>query len=622
MGTEKKILGIAAMRDGKVVSKFLPGEKPIHLGFGYNSDIMVEEGSGLPESLVFITKSEAPGEWELRLTDEMQAVITSSDGSTLNFKDMKDLGIFPVDSAGHYLLSIKYDDKAEIQAGVTTIHLGFVSPPSRQKRELPKVKKEKAEKLKPSETDNYVLKLIITDSSGERELLPKAGLMTIGQADYNTVSCTSDSQLPRIHTLLESVDGKYRMTLIPCIKGGVIIKDKIIKFSTLIARNLMQKDPATDGQYSWTFDKNVKGIFEVGDTKISFSFVEPPAVEEKEPEPAVIPKVKHIETEYNWEDFASRPHESIAMKGNRQESDRIVLILGIAVATALIIGTVFDKTIVVTIPSKEEVLRSAPTARVAALMQTEQSSSSDNIGEEVVTDMGPGEEMSSGSGETSGGGESSGGVGSAGATAGQQVLSDIGFAAYGTGGGSGGAGVAVGLQQAASSGAGLATGSGGETIVAGSQGGGGSGGLSGLTGYGNGGASTSIEGVSSSDIEQVHTEAEVSFSASSSVSSVDLGVQGRSMSAIRAKINTIKYSVKSAYENILRSNPMAGGTISISFSITPSGSVTGVSVSMPSSMSSMRGHVEGVVNNLNFGPSSDQTSNIPMTVPFTMVPPE
>ncbi len=620
--TEKKVLAIAARRDGKVIGKYLPGKKPICLGFGYDSDIIVEEDSGLPESLVLISKSETPDEWELKLTDGMQCVITSGDGSKLNFEDMKDFGIFPVASDGCYMLTFKYGDTAEIHAGTTEVKIGFVPPPAKAKKVMPKIKQsKKAESVEPSKNTDFVLKLVITDSSGERELFPKAGLMTVGQADYNTVCCTSCKKLPRIHTLLEPVDDRYKLTLIPSIKGGIYIKGKKIEFSTFIKRNLMQKDPSVEGQYSWIFVKNITGVFDIGDTNISFSFVEPPAVVEKKPEPVEIPKVKQIVPEYNWEDFGTRPHESIAMKGNRQESDRIVLILGIAITAALIFGTVFDKIITVTVASKEEVLRSAPSERVSALLQTETSTSNTSIGEEVVSDMGPGEEVAGGGAGESSGGSSGSEIGQAGATAGQQVLSDIGFAAYGTGGGSGGAGVAVGLQEAASSGAGLSTGSGGETIIAGSQGGGGSGGLSGLTGAGSGGVSTSIEGISSSDIEQVHTEAEVSFSASTS-SSVDLGVQGRTMSAIRAKINTIKYSVKSAYENLLRSNPTAGGTISISFSITPSGSVTGVSVSVPSSMSAIRGQVESVVNNLNFGASSEQTTNIPMTVPFSMVPPE
>ena len=80
--------------------------------------------------------------------------------------------------------------------------------------------------------------------------------------------------------------------------------------------------------------------------------------------------------------------------------------------------------------------------------------------------------------------------------------------------------------------------------------------------------------------------------------------------------------IKRAYEDLLRSNPTASGTISVSFSITPGGSVTGVSVSAPGNLSSLIASVRAAVQSLNFGVSSEQIDNIPMIVPLNLVPPE
>ena len=78
--------------------------------------------------------------------------------------------------------------------------------------------------------------------------------------------------------------------------------------------------------------------------------------------------------------------------------------------------------------------------------------------------------------------------------------------------------------------------------------------------------------------------------------------------------------VQSAYEGLLRSDPGASGTITIQFSITPSGSVTGVSVS--GGLSSLHSTVRSAVSGLNFGPAPEQTGNLPVTVPFSLVPPQ
>ncbi len=616
---ENKVLAVAIMRDGKVVSKLIPGKEPVRLGTGYNNNIVVE-GENLPDSMVFITPGEDAKTWILRLSDNMDATIESGDGAILKFTDLRDLDIFPVDAEGYYLLNIKYLDQGQIEAGSFLIHFGFIIPmkkeakPQEKKEKKPKALKEK--KPEKEITDNRVLKIAIEGPDVKQEFLPNAGLMTVGEAEYNTVTAMN-AGLPRIHTLLEPHGNKYLLKLIPGIKGGVEVKGSVIPFHTLIERNLMQQEKPDDS-YSWIFDKNVSGVFTLGEIEVFFSFVEPPKVEiNPEPKPEV-PRKKYIAPEYNWEDFATRPHDGLAMKGNREESNRIAIILGLGLAIALLTGAVFDRFITVVHETKEQRLRSAPTARVATLAS--QPSRAEGIGEEIVADMNMSEEtveVGAGGGGSAGSGAASSTV-SDGQAAGQAVLQSIGFAAYGTGSAGGSAGIATDLQTAAATGAGLASGGAGEAVIAGA-GGGGSGGISGLVGSG-GGPSANIEGVSSSDVEAVHRSADVSFSTHSSSSQI--GVQGRSMNDIRRKINMINMRVKRAFEDLLRNNPAAGGTINVSFSITPSGSVVGISVSAAGSLSSLEPVVRAAVQSLNFGSSSEQIENIPMSVPMNLVPPE
>ena len=610
---ERKILAIAIMRDDKVVGKLTPGSEPVRLGTGYNNHIVVE-GENLPDSMVLITQGDDADTLVLRLSDQMDSTIESVDGATLKFGDLRDLGIFPVDSDGYYLLNIKYLDKGQITTGPFTIHFGFIDtpkqapPPSEKKKEK---KNEKAEE-KP---DNRVLKIIVEGPGGKKEFLPNAGLMTVGEADYNTVS-VKNIGLPRIHTLLEPHDNKYLLRLIPGIKGGVEVKGNVVPFATLIERNLMEKDKTSES-YLWVFDKNVSGIFTLGNVEVFFSFNEPPEVVEKKVVEKPVEKIKYIPPEYNWENFAARPHDGLAMKGNREESNRNAVILGLGMAIALITGSVFDRFITVVYESKEQMLRSAPTARVATLARQQ---TAEGIGEEIVTDMSIGEEnveIGTGGGSTAGSGGPSDGV-SDGQAAGEAILQSIGFAAYGTGGAGGSSGIASDLQAAATSGAGLASGGGGEALIAGA-GGGGSGGIGGLLGSG-GGPSANIDGVSSSEVEAVHRAAEITFSTHSSSS--EIGVQGRTMNDIRRKTNMIIMRIKRAYEDLLRSNPTASGTISVNFSITPGGSVVNVSVSAPGPLSSLTPSVQAAVQSLNFGPSNEQMDNIPTGVTLNLVPPD
>lgn len=617
-GVETKVLAIAIMRDGKVVGKLIPGSEPVRLGTGYNNSIVVE-GSDLPESMIFITDGEDPDTWILRLSHTMDAIIESADGATLKFADLRELGIFPVDSNGFYLLNIKYGDQGQVHAGPFLIHFGFIVPPKAEKPAV-EAKADKKDKQPPKppveeKPDTRVLKITVEEPSGKREMVPNAGLMTVGEAEYNTVSIKGIG-LPRIHTLLEPEGNRYLMRLIPGIKGGVEVKGSVIPFDTLIQRHLMTQDKPGD-PHVWIFDKNVSGVFTMGNVEVFFGFSEP-VVEKKPAKVAVVAKERYMAPDYDWDNFAARPHDGIAMKGNRSESNRIAVILGLGLAVSLITGAVFDRLVTVVRETKEQMLRSAPTARVATLAHQPQAA--EGIGEEIIDDMNSEETVEVGGDGGGGVGEApeSGGV-SDGEAAGQAVLQSIGFAAYGTGGAGGTAGIASDLQAAAASGIGLASGGGGDALIAGA-GGGGSGGIDGLLGSGGGGLSSTIEGVSSSEVEAVHRAAEVSFSTHSSSSQI--GVQGRTMTDIRLKINMINMRVKRAYEDLLRNDPTAGGTINVSFSITPDGSVVGVSVSAPGSVSGLSSAVTAAVQSLNFGPSSEQTENIPMSVPMVLIPPE
>ncbi len=613
---KKKILAIAAMRDGKVVTKLLPGDKAITIGAGYNNNISVE-APGMPDSIVLIKQVPDSDTWDLTLTDTMDAQITSSNGSKMQFSDLKGLGIFNTDEDGNFVLKVNYGDQGVVNAGPFVVHFGFIDPPKvAAKKTAPKKKVVKKVEEAVVVPDKRMLKLSIEDSSGRRDIFPNAGIMTIGQAEYNTIS-VKNNKLPRIHTLLEPSDNnKYILRLVPEIKGGVEVKGSVIPFSTLIERNLLKQEKPGD-PFIWIFDRNVSGVFTLANTEVFFSFAEPPAEFFKPKPKPVVKKVKLKPSVYNWKSFAARPHELLSFNSENSENARFKMFLGIGLAAALLMGAVTDRLIVVVKESKTQMLRNAPSARAVQLAETPPASEA-GMGEEIVSDV-PVAEIANTGGATSGASEAPAGGGAAeGASAANDVLSSIGFAAYGTGSAGGGAGFIGDLQSAASSGTGLASGQSGEALIAGA-GSGGSGGIGGLAGAG-GGVAASAGTVSASDMQAVHQAAQVTFTPSAPQEALDLA--GRDMSSIRRKINQIKMRVQSAYEGLLRNDPGASGTITISFSITPSGSVTGVSVSCPGSLAGLQGSVTAAVNSLNFGSAPQQTSNIPVSVPFNLVPPQ
>ncbi|HOA05682.1 MAG TPA: hypothetical protein PLF04_07385 [Candidatus Fermentibacter daniensis] len=621
--SDRKVLAIAVLRDGKVVNKLIPERAPIRLGSGFNNNIVIEH-PGIPESSVFIMPGPDRDTWVLRLSESMTALITSADGTRLNFADLKDLGIFPVDDQGCYLLHVKHGDQGQVEIGPYTVHFGFIAPPERKEPEkpAPRAEKQAAETAVPEKVDPRVLKISVEAHGVPRkDVYPNAGIMTIGEADYNTVP-VRNAGLPRIHTLMEPHGNKYVLRLLPQIKGGVEVRGSIIPFSTLIERNLMKQEKPGD-PWIWVMDKNVSGVISIAGTDVFFSFAEPPAeaLPKEPPKPAAIIKKPVTPSRYEWSTFAARPHDPVAFKGQGAEKNRLQMAMGLILFASLVGGAVFDRLVVVTLESKQDVLRRAPTARVASLANPPAQTQIEGLGEEIVSESGIGEQVGTvggpGGGTPGGGGGGPAGV-AAGTAAGQNVLQNIGFAAYGTQGVGGGSGFIGDLQSAASSGLGLASGQTGEAMIAGA-GGGGSGGLTGLVPVG-GGVVQTAETVSQSDIEAVHRAAQVSFSASSSGEALDLGQ--RSMTDIRGRINVIKMRIQTAYESLLRTNPAAGGVIYINFSITPSGSVTGISVNAPGDLASLQPTIQAAVASLNFGPAEGQTSNLDTSVSFNLIPPE
>ncbi|MEA3267131.1 MAG: hypothetical protein U9P42_09365 [Candidatus Fermentibacteria bacterium] len=97
---------------------------------------------------------------------------------------------------------------------------------------------------------------------------------------------------------------------------------------------------------------------------------------------------------------------------------------------------------------------------------------------------------------------------------------------------------------------------------------------------------------------------------------------GRDMGAIRIKINEVREVIQEDYEVLLASDPEASGTISISFSITAQGTVTDASVDCPEALATLQEDVLAKLESLEFGIASEQTEDIPVTVPFNLTPPQ
>ena len=97
---------------------------------------------------------------------------------------------------------------------------------------------------------------------------------------------------------------------------------------------------------------------------------------------------------------------------------------------------------------------------------------------------------------------------------------------------------------------------------------------------------------------------------------------GRDLGSIRAKVNEIKTVVQTDYEVLLATESEAEGTVSVTFAITPEGTVSDAEVECTEDLISLQADILTAVEALEFEPSADQTESIPITVPFTLTPPQ
>ncbi|MCK5037194.1 MAG: hypothetical protein KAS73_14955 [Candidatus Sabulitectum sp.] len=120
--------------------------------------------------------------------------------------------------------------------------------------------------------------------------------------------------------------------------------------------------------------------------------------------------------------------------------------------------------------------------------------------------------------------------------------------------------------------------------------------------------------------ENAAGEEEVTYAAVEPEDSV--GPNGRDMGDIRVKINEIKEVVQTDYEVLLESDSEASGTITVSFSITAEGAVADASVDCPEVLATLQEDVLAKLESLEFGVAPDQIEDIPVTVPFNLIPPQ
>jgi len=100
------------------------------------------------------------------------------------------------------------------------------------------------------------------------------------------------------------------------------------------------------------------------------------------------------------------------------------------------------------------------------------------------------------------------------------------------------------------------------------------------------------------------------------------GSTERDMDEIRGVVDSVKEYIVTEYEELLESCPGAGGVLSVSFEITPLGSVVGVSVEASEELEPLVPDLREVIGNLDFGASESQTDDITVTIPFSLFPPE
>jgi TonB family protein len=93
------------------------------------------------------------------------------------------------------------------------------------------------------------------------------------------------------------------------------------------------------------------------------------------------------------------------------------------------------------------------------------------------------------------------------------------------------------------------------------------------------------------------------------------------LAVIREKVGEIREVIQSDYEALLETDPEAQGTVTVSFSITPEGTVTDVVVDCPDELEGIEAGITEALNELEFD-VSERSENLPVTIPFDLMPPE
>jgi len=95
----------------------------------------------------------------------------------------------------------------------------------------------------------------------------------------------------------------------------------------------------------------------------------------------------------------------------------------------------------------------------------------------------------------------------------------------------------------------------------------------------------------------------------------------RDMEEVREGLAPVTQAVTEAYEELLRSHSESSGEIFVSFSIIPVGTVTDVEITCDPGLESLLEPVEAAVTELDFGRNASQTENIPVALPYSLLPP-
>lgn len=113
------------------------------------------------------------------------------------------------------------------------------------------------------------------------------------------------------------------------------------------------------------------------------------------------------------------------------------------------------------------------------------------------------------------------------------------------------------------------------------------------------------------------------FSASAAIQAQNFPEEnsGRSMEEVREKVGDVKVTVQNCYELLLAREPEVSGDIEVSFSITPEGDVSQITVVCSEGLESLEEPVREAVGTLEFEPCTSQSENLPVTVPFSLFPP-